>query len=38
MSSLQYQQFFTGIAVGAVDLRFSLLLLRKAGAVEEETK
>jgi hypothetical protein len=26
------------IAVGAVDLRFSLLLLRKAGDVEEETK
>jgi len=29
---------FTWIAVGAVDLRFPLLLLTKASAVEEETK
>jgi hypothetical protein len=31
-------QFFTCIAQGDVDLRFPLLLLTKASAVEEETK
>jgi hypothetical protein len=31
-------QLFTCIAVGDVDLRFLHMLLRKASAVEEETK
>jgi len=38
---LQYQlpfNNFTWIALGDVDLRFSLVLLRKASAVEEETE
>ena len=30
--------FFTGIALGDVDLHFSLMLIRKAYTVEEETK
>jgi hypothetical protein len=33
-----FHQFFTWIALGDVDLCFSLELLRKAIAVEEETK
>jgi hypothetical protein len=33
-----FHQFFTCIAPGDVDLHFSLLLLRKASAAEEETK
>jgi hypothetical protein len=36
--SIVFQQFSTGIIVGAVDLCFSLLLLTKASAVEGETK
>jgi len=36
--SIVFQEFCTGIIVAAVDLRFSLLLLTKASAVEEETK
>jgi len=35
---IAFHQFLTWIAQGAVDLRFSLLLLTKASAVEEETK
>jgi hypothetical protein len=31
-------RFFTWIAIGYVDLHFSLMLVRKANAVEEETK
>jgi hypothetical protein len=30
-------QFFSFIALGDVELRFSLMLVRKANAVEEET-
>ena len=33
-----FRQFFTCTALGDVDLRFSLMLLRKCSAVEEETK
>ena len=33
-----FHQFFTWIALGDADLRFSLILVRKASAVEEETK
>jgi hypothetical protein len=33
-----FRRFFTLIAPGVVDLRFSLMLVRKANAVEEETK
>jgi hypothetical protein len=33
-----FHQFFAWIALGDVDLHFSLLLLTKASAVEEETK
>jgi hypothetical protein len=33
-----FHQFFTWIALGDVDVRFSLTLVRKANAVEEETK
>jgi hypothetical protein len=33
-----FQRFFTWIALGDADLRFSLLLARKTSAVEEETK
>jgi hypothetical protein len=33
-----FHQFFTWIALGDVDLRFSLMLLRKASAVEVSTK
>jgi hypothetical protein len=39
--SFQYQffhKFFTWIALGDVDLHFSLMLLRKASAVEGETR
>jgi hypothetical protein len=38
MLPIVFHQFFTCIALGDVDLRFSLMLLRKASAVEEETK
>jgi hypothetical protein len=31
-------RFFTWIALGDADLRFSLLLVRKASAAEEQTK
>jgi hypothetical protein len=31
-------RFFTWIPLGDVDLRFSLMLVRKANAVEEETE
>jgi hypothetical protein len=31
-------QFFASIALGDVDLHFSLLLLTKSSAVEEETE
>jgi hypothetical protein len=31
-------RFFTLIALGDADLRFSLILVRKANAVEEETE
>jgi hypothetical protein len=33
-----FHQFLTWIALDDVDLRFSLVLLTKASAVEEETK
>jgi hypothetical protein len=33
-----FRQFFTCIALGDVDLRFSFILVRKTNAVEEETK
>jgi hypothetical protein len=33
-----FLRIFTGIALGGVDLHFSLILARKASAVEEETK
>ena len=33
-----FHQFLTCIALDDVDLRFSLMLLRKASAVEEETE
>jgi hypothetical protein len=33
-----FRQFFTWISLGDVDLCFSLTLVRKATAVEEETK
>jgi hypothetical protein len=33
-----FWQFFTWIALGDADLRFSLMLVRKANAVEGETK
>jgi hypothetical protein len=33
-----FHQFFTWIALGDVDLRFSLMLLRKTSAVEEESE
>jgi hypothetical protein len=33
-----FHQFFIWVALGDADLRFSLLLVRKANAVEEETK
>jgi hypothetical protein len=33
-----FHQFFTWIALGGVDLCFSLMLAGKANAVEEETK
>jgi hypothetical protein len=33
-----FHQFFTWIALGDVDLRFSLILVGKANAIEEETK
>jgi len=36
--AIVFHQFFTWIALSDVDLRFSLLLLRKASATEEETK
>jgi len=36
--STVFHQFLTWIALGDVDLRFSLLSLRKASAVEEETE
>jgi hypothetical protein len=33
-----FHQFFTWIALGDVDLHFSLMSVRNANAVEEETK
>jgi hypothetical protein len=33
-----FRQFFTWIALGDADVRFLLILVRKANAVEEETK
>jgi len=33
-----FHHFLTWIALGDVDLRFSLMSFRKASAVEEETK
>jgi hypothetical protein len=33
-----FHQFFTWIALGDADLHFSLILVRKANAVDEETK
>ena len=33
-----FYQFLTCVALGDVDLRFSLMSLRKASAVEEETE
>jgi len=35
---IAFHQFFTSIALGDVDLCFSLMLWRKGSAVEEETK
>jgi len=35
---LSFANFFTWVALGDVDLCFSLMLLRKANAVEEDTK
>jgi len=35
---IAFHQFLTWIAVVPVDLRFPLLLLTKASAVEDETK
>jgi hypothetical protein len=33
-----FRRFVTWIALGDADVRFSLILVRKANAVEEETK
>jgi hypothetical protein len=33
-----FRRFFTWIALGDEDLRFSLILVRKANAVEQQTK
>jgi hypothetical protein len=33
-----FRQFFTLILLGDADLRFSLILVRKANAVEAQTK
>jgi hypothetical protein len=33
-----FRRFFTWIALGDADLRFSLILVRKANAVDDETK
>jgi hypothetical protein len=35
---IAFRRFLTRIALGDADLRFSLILVRKANAVEEETK
>jgi len=36
--AIVFHQFFTWIAQGDVDLRFSFVVVRKANAVTEETK
>jgi hypothetical protein len=33
-----FHQFFTWIALGDVDLRFSLMFVRKVNATEEQTR
>jgi hypothetical protein len=38
LAPIVLHHLFTCIALGDVDLRFSLMLLRKSSAVEEETK
>jgi hypothetical protein len=36
-TTVVFQQFFTWIALGDVDLHFSLMFVRKASATEEQT-